>query len=694
MVSTNRLIAAIRRRLLLVAALGWLGLPAAPATAGERAADRVLLVLVPGLGGAELRRPDLAWLRATAPEAGAGWMLHRAARVPGMPDAEASLYASLGAGSRALAPGVGRLSAPIAEWARLNRERVDHSVELGLLGSSLEQADIATGTWGEARGAGLERGAVSALWSRTGEGAIYSTPLCSEPAPGEPATPCGIWSDPAAYSVPGSGRWVAAWQFGDLARAMDAAELCTPEAAEAHTAAALGRLKRLVKRARSQQSTDAQMQVWVVGLPAPPAGAARQRLGPVLLFGAEPGPLRGPSTRRVGMVLNTDLAPALLATLGVPVPRGLVGRPWSVDAATRQGSPAWLAIDDEVVAHAARVRVTGGWPVAQLIVLLATLGLTVWRARRLQAAPMVRGLGAWLVQMPAILCLAGCAPAGVPALALAAMVGVASAALPVWLARGGSGVRLVARLPLALALLVAADLALGGRLVQRSLFGYTALEGARFYGIGNEMSGAMLVGVVAGFLLLPAGAAAAIALGLAVVSASPGHGADAGGGVALAVAAVAGLSAAWPLRVRLAALALTVCAVAAVVGGLALVDARSAGGASHLGLAVANADYAATIGRKLAMNAYLALHSPWSPCLVVGVLALSWRRTGGFRSPEASAAFWAGGAALLLLNDSGVVAAAVATLGCVGLLADLRPEAALDKPATQPHTEPVEAHFL
>jgi hypothetical protein len=134
--------------------------------------------------------------------------------------------------------------------------------------------------------------------------------------------------------------------------------------------------------------------------------------------------------------------------------------------------------------------------------------------------------------------------------------------------------------------------------------------------------------------------------------------------------------------------------VAAVVGGLALVDARSAGGASHLGLAVANADYAATIGRKLAMNAYLALHSPWSPCLVVGVLALSWRRTGGFRSPEASAAFWAGGAALLLLNDSGVVAAAVATLGCVGLLADLRPEAALDKPATQPHTEPVEAHFL
>lgn len=693
MVSTNRLISAIRRRLLLVTALGCLGLAGAPSSAGGRAADRVLLVLVPGLGGAELRRPELEWLRSAAAEACAGWMLHRAARVPGVPDAEASLYATLGAGSRALAPGAERLSAPQADWARLNRERVDHAVELGLLGSCLAGAGVRSETWGEPADPRQVRGARALLWSRTGAATVHSAPVRSEPAPGEPATPCGIWSDPALYGVPGSDRWVAVWQFGDLARAMESADLCTPEAAEAHVAAALRRLRLLLTRARSMQSADARMQLWVMGLPVPPAGAARLRLGPFLQFGPRPGVVRGPSTRRIGIVLNTDLAPALPATVGVTVPRGLVGRPWSVDAATRLDARQWLAIDDDAAAHAARIRLTGGWPVAQLIVLLAAAALVAWPPRRPRAGPLVRGLGAWLVQMPALLCLAGLAPFGVPALALAAGVAAASVPLPLWRARGGSSAGLVARLPLALALILAADLALGGRLIQRSLFGYTVLEGARFYGVGNEMSGAILVGVVAGFMLLPVAAATAIALGLAVVSAAPGLGADAGGGVALAVAAVAGFSAARPLRARLVALALAAVAVSALLAWLAMADARSSTGASHLGLAVANADYAATIGRKLAMNAYLAFHSPWSPCLVAGVSAMLWRRLGGFPSPEASAAFWAGGAALLVVNDSGVVAAAVAALGCAGLLAALRPEPALDKPATQPHTEPVEAHF-
>ncbi|MCX6359062.1 MAG: hypothetical protein NT029_04600 [Armatimonadetes bacterium] len=692
--STKQLISATRRRLLLVAAVGCLGLAGARSIADDPTVDRVLLVLAPGLSGAEIRRRDMAWLRDAASDAAAGWMLHRAARVPGAQDAEASLYASLGAGSRAVAPEVGQLSAPIADWVRLNRTRADHGVDLGMLGSCLAQSRVAAGTWGEPAGAEATRGAASVLWTRNGDGMIGSGSVSPEPAAGEPATPCGIWSAAASYSVPRSRRWVAVWQFGDLARAMESADVCTPEAADAHTAAALGRLRRLIERARAMRSDPARMQVWVIGLPAPPIGGARQRLGPVLLFGSKPGVLRGPSTRRTGIVLNTDLAPALLATLGVAAPRGLVGRPWSVDAATRPDAAAWLAIDDEVVAHAARIRVTGGWPVAQLIVLLATLGLTLWRPRVPQAAAWVRGLGAWLVQMPALLCLAGSAPAGVPALALAALVGVVSAALPVRLALGATGCRFVARLPLALALLVACDLVLGGRLMQRSLFGYAVLEGARFYGIGNEMSGAILAGVVAGFLLLPSRVAGSVALGLAVVSAAPGLGADAGGGVALAVAGVAGLTGARPLRTRLLALMSALVALAAVLAALAWADARSAHGASHLGLAVANADYAAIIGRKLAMNGYLALHSPWSLCLPVGVPVLLWRRLGGIPAPAASAAFWAGGAALLLLNDSGVVAAAVATLVCVGLLTALRPEEALDKLATQPHTEPVEAHFL
>jgi len=334
------------------------------------------------------------------------------------------------------------------------------------------------------------------------------------------------------------------------------------------------------------------------------------RLARVLLIGSDvpEGLLTSPSTRFTpGLLAATDLA-----TLVAGERRG-AGRPPVVTAgsqdALREQQHRW---EDK----------------ASLLVWMPVLP---W----LLAGALVLGM-----RWPIFAC-------GAMALPLALLI------VPCWLSgwwailvSAGLAVLIAARFPsktvaLVLVGLLWGDVVLGGPLLERSPFSYSVTEAARFYGIGNEAAGLLIGAALAAPLEIPALLAVALALGFPTLGANNG----------CFLAALVGVVLRLP-RGRWAAAVIALLLVA----GMARWDSlRGRETQSHLGQALTGerGGVAVLVQRKLAMNLHLLVSSPWVLVLLVGGRR-AWRQCD-----------WTGGStalAALLLNDSGVVAAATVLL--------------------------------
>jgi hypothetical protein len=234
-----------------------------------------------------------------------------------------------------------------------------------------------------------------------------------------------------------------------------------------------------------------------------------------------------------------------------------------------------------------------------------------------------------------------------------------------------------------------ADLFAGDGLCRFSIMGYSIVEGARYYGIGNELMGALVGSSVIGIALLlgtmragPRSAGIVLALSLITMAAAVGApmlGANVGGAIAVVFAYGIAMTATAkrPLDPRRAI---------AIVGGLTAIIAafvvldslRGQQYESHLGKAIRGIreggfgalwDIAA---RKLSMNWMLIRLSIWSRLLGVyaasGILALvaggaaSRLRPMPMHLRAAFAGAIGGTLAALAFNDSGVVSAATASV--------------------------------
>ncbi len=404
--------------------------------------------------------------------------------------------------------------------------------------------------------------------------------------------------------------------------------------------------------------------------------AQNERLMPVLVWGKDvpAGLLLSPSTRRPGLVTNTDFAPSVADYFGImrsefrPLPFGFA---WSVQ-------PSSVSVMSGSVPKAARISRDA-----------------IQQARGMRLLPYLAAvLGFWLLAATAAVCR-GFTPGAwtlVPLAALAAALFAVSLpsfwvllpcvfgltlALTRFVGRSSALAFMAAGVTLALI----TDLVTGNHLMQRSLLGYSAIEGARYYGIGNEAMGLLLGAALTAIAhFWPAGKATRLALALlmgGIVLLLGSAGAKAGGVlVSLAVFgtflyAVSGRR--WTGRT---AILLT----AVVAGGMALTalgDAflMPAHAHSHIGEAVRRiasggpGEAGDIIRRKLMVEGRLAYHSAWAVLLWAGVLCtgILWQRTPLKRQlkGQAEAAFRAAGLvgifACLLLNDAGVVAAAIFT---------------------------------
>ncbi len=238
----------------------------------------------------------------------------------------------------------------------------------------------------------------------------------------------------------------------------------------------------------------------------------------MLLYGREfspkPGTLTSASTRRDGLVTLPDLSATAVSAAGMPLPAGFIGSPvaYSTSSGTPASRIASLARVDRFARAALGVKyLVLTYYTAAIIVLVAIALLAGWwRASGRRLA----GVVAWLLD--AVLLFLASVPLGawlafafdpLPTSPSAIVSSLLWTAVGIWLV----ALLLRAFLPpryalaavtLATAAVLALDQWLEAPLSFSVSLGYSPLEAARFYGLGNEPAAIMISAGLIGIALL------------------------------------------------------------------------------------------------------------------------------------------------------------------------------------------------
>ena len=531
------------------------------------------------------------------------------------------------------APAVVHLEMPLL--GAENEERYAVSLP-GALADALYRAGSKTALFGNSDLAGVTRRRAAAIAANR-TGAVALGDVSARVLRRQPFSPTGFVTDSARLASAvnaalGSADLVVA-DFGDTARVELGRRELSARAYEAHRRRAMANLDDFLSRLLAGRAARATVILASIAPPLSQTGRPA-RLAPMLI--RWPGGVRGglisATTRTPGLVSPADIAPTVLAGLGLNRPGNMIGMPITVlagqeDRVRRLDGVA--AMNRELLWPVLGVLGALGIGAATVVCLAIAFGRTgagflgsVLRAMLVFAAspplamifgtigeaeigPYVARLAIWMVVLTAASFAAAAAlslvlgerirrlPGGLPFLALAA----------------------------ATSIVIFLDACRGGQLIRFTLFNAGQFDGYRFYGVGNEYMGVWLgmalVSIVwlrelcpgwesrraARVILLLVCFATVAAIGF------PQFGANAGG----AVAAVVGLGLVYISGVRRSFgaphVALLTAAGFALVAAIGLLDlAMSRGSPSHIGLTAsmsAQGGYnylLAMAARKFAMN--------------------------------------------------------------------------------------------
>lgn len=436
----------------------------------------------------------------------------------------------------------------------------------------------------------------------------------------------------------------------------------------------------------------------LVLVPTPPNHqlTAGDSFSPLLLWtqsqsstggGPAKGLLISPTTRRLGIVANTDIAPTILNFFGVPTPSVMYGRVISVEEHANP-IPYLIGLRDRIRAtNWQRRSILKNLVYADIILYLAaTIFILLKKLPRWIGKVICCGLP-FMKSMPLALLLLPLLGPITPIKALITAVALSGVVFLVVQIIWHHPLKLVTVLSLVTALTVLADTLTGNRLVKASILGYDPMGGARFYGIGNEYMGVLVgaaiigttplldlypryktklrLGIIALYLLVTA------AISLPVLGANVGGALTATLGFSVAVFLL------YNRRITLRTLVCITLIPAIVILANSFVDHFLADlGVSHLGQALTLigarglAEVYSIIARKLTMNLKLFRYSIWSRALIVALGVIIWflyqppllirkikekypNLLKGLIGSTVAAI------AALVFNDSGVVAAAL-----------------------------------
>jgi hypothetical protein len=402
--------------------------------------------------------------------------------------------------------------------------------------------------------------------------------------------------------------------------------------------------------------------------------------------------LQSAFTRRRGVISLTDVAPTVLAHLGLPRPESMTGRRWFSVEGPEDRVEAGVTIDREsIFVENMKTPVSAGFVIAQVLIYVLAIVFIARRERPSHESRYGRG-AEWaalgVVAFPISTFLAGAVDQhalGIPGMvAVLVAIDLALVAGSVLFLRDSFD-RLLAITAITF-LVLCADLLTGGRLQLNTVLGYSPVVGGRYAGLGNIAFAILgISALLTGALIVHRGQGRRVTLIIAAVifaaavffDGAPQLGSDVGGVLALVPALgvtillLAGRRPNWRVAV------IAVVGAAVLVGLFLAIDlSRPDDQQTHLARLYEDVrDRGAsvmvdTIGRKLRANIRLFRSTLWTyfvpPALLV--IAFLLRRPRGRWQALAEAypklrSGLLGGLLLAVigfaLNDSGIVIPAV-----------------------------------
>ncbi|GIH94352.1 hypothetical protein ACFFMN_05555 [Planobispora siamensis] len=425
------------------------------------------------------------------------------------------------------------------------------------------------------------------------------------------------------------------------------------------------------------------------------------------------------STHREDVTILPDITATILSLAALPAPQGLVGSPWQVSESRTGGTEQARAELNSADVAGRTIREIGGAFFTTVAVLQVLFYLGAFLLlRRGRGLGLVRAAAVFLASLPVstyLVNLTDWRHAGTPLLSLAAgIVGIALLLAVVALAvpalwarlrrdgsapsserpapRGGSPLGPLAIVTGVTAAVLAGDLLAGTPLQLDSVMGYTAVVGARYYGLGNipfalfATSVLLLASVIAHRLSRRGGRKAVAVAVVAVLGCSamilggwPGVGSDFGGviafvpGIAVTAMLLAGS------RVSIVKLGALVAAGGVTVMVIAYLDyLRPPASQTHLGRFVGqvfSGEAMDVIGRKFGAMVGTLLNPNLMPIVIVAIAFLVYAllRPGAASAGVLPAAFeyspalragligtLVSGVVGMLVNDSGAAVLSMA----------------------------------
>lgn len=499
---------------------------------------------------------------------------------------------------------------------------------------------------------------------------------------------------------------------GDAERAQRFATDVADEVAEEHMRRANRKTDEIVGMVKAYMPSDATLIVLSHIQPVPESGPVG--FGPVIVSGGGwKGLITTPSTHRVGITPELDIAPTVLSELGIDRPVVMLGNTMSADGSSASIAERVTELEslNETAVAVDRVRLAVVNTYIGVIIALLLGGtafmLQIKRHRPTWADPVLTALRNSLLFM---LCIPVAStllyvfeprPSSSVKIVMLMMV-VAAVVWSVALVvsrRTGPGLA-AAAVGLVTAGVIIVDQLVGAPLSYSGFFSYSPLWGARYYGIGNEgasiLVGSALVGVALMFdhfrdarWLVPVKRWVLPLFGLLVVavSAAPFWGANVG----VAVWGFVAFGIAWVQmnghRVTWKSALLAILGIVIIVGLFSVYDlaVSGEGGQTHLGRAWQSAQEGGVgalwtiVARKAETNLRVLRASNWSYLLfaILGFLAyMRWRPHGDFadalrRYPHFAVAMTAalvGSLAGYFTEDSGIVIPALVMLYVAGAI--------------------------
>ena len=426
--------------------------------------------------------------------------------------------------------------------------------------------------------------------------------------------------------------------------------------------------------------------VFISTYPSAYEAAAGNRLTPIIVFDASgAGVLYSKSTRREGIILNTDLADYMLCKLGYLESS-------AIEEHKREEAGLFLKTMNRNIMSTSNLRlpVLSSYAAIIIAVIIMLFAIVVFSRKKLfNRYSLLSNLAVYtMLVFPLVLLYIPTAyfedrPAAYTML-LAVVALVFSLVLHIAIKDRVKAIFIICML---LLLGLSADVFTGSRFIKQSVLGYDPIIGARFYGIGNEYAG-MYIGcslvtwgcLQEAFRIRPGKIASAAyyfvctsILGFTMFGANFGGAVAAASGYVLAYFLVYDIK--FNKRNALIGI-LMLCALPILLVGM---DFFGSSSPSHLGTLVKETEangfgvIASTIQRKISMNLRLIRYTIWTKvliCIIAAISVMLFKPARLLRSVFGKYKHlkhsWIGIAASaiigLAVNDSGIVLAATAMI--------------------------------